>query len=219
MNKPIYHGQAVLDISKTLMYKFLYGYIKSKYGDKVKLCYMDTDRFIIHVKTKDFYKDIGDDVNEWFDTSNYDKNDLRPLPFGINKKVLGMFKDELGGKIMTAVVAVTAKAYAFKNEDGSEYKKAKGKKKCVVKKELTFENYKEALFNNKTIIKSQTRFRSDHCNVYTEEINKIALSSNDDKRLQTFDGFTTYPIGTNAFKVCESEMQVELNDAPIAMYY
>ena len=103
--------------------------------------------------------------------------------------------------------------------DGSEHKKAKGTKKCVVKKELTFENYKEALFNNKTIIKSQTRFRSDHCNVYMEEINKIALSSNDDKRLQTFDGITTYPISTNAFKVCESEMQVKLNDAPIAMYY
>ena len=103
--------------------------------------------------------------------------------------------------------------------DGSEHKKAKGTKKCVVKKELTFENYKEALFNNKTIIISQTRFRSDHCNVYTEEINKIALSSNDDKRLQTFDGITTYPISTNAFKVCESEMQVKLNDAPIAMYY
>ena len=114
MNKPIYLSQAILDISKTLMYEFLYDYIKPKYGDKVKLCYMDTDSFIIHVKTEDFYKDISDDVSEWFDTSNYDKNDKRPLPIGINKKVLGMFKDELGGKIMTEFVALRAKAYAFR---------------------------------------------------------------------------------------------------------
>ena len=114
MNKPIYLGQAILDISKTLMYEFLYDYIKPKYGDKVKLCYMDTDSFIIHVKTEDFYKDISDDVSEWFDTSNYDKNDKRPVPIGINKKVLGMFKDELGGKIMTEFVALRAKAYAFR---------------------------------------------------------------------------------------------------------
>ena len=114
MNKPIYLGQAILDISKTLMYEFLYDYIKPKYGDKVKLCYTDTDSFIIHVKNEDFYKDISDDVSEWFDTSNYDKNDKRPLPIGINKKVLGMFKDELGGKIMTEFVALRAKAYAFR---------------------------------------------------------------------------------------------------------
>ena len=138
MNKPIYLGQAILDISKTLMYEFLYDYIKPKYGGKVKLCYMDTDSFIIHVKTEDFYKDISDDVSEWFDTSNYDKNDKRPLPIGINKKVLGMFKDELGGKIMTEFVALRAKAYAFRNEDGSEHKKAKGTKKCVVKKRAYF---------------------------------------------------------------------------------
>ena len=160
MSKPIYLSQAILDVSKTLMYEFLYGYLKPKCRDKLKLCYMDAGSFIIHVETKDFYRDITDDVNEWFDTSNYDKNDKRPLPIGINKKVLSMFKDELGGKIMTEFVALRAKAYAFKNEDGSEHKKAEGTKKCVVKKGLTFENYKEALFNNKTIIKkSQTRFR------------------------------------------------------------
>ena len=91
-------------------------------------------------------------------------------------------------------------------EDGSEYKKAKGTKKCIIKHGLMFENYKDSLFNDKIILKSQQRFKSDCHNVYTEEINKIALSSNDDKRLQTFDKITTYPYGTNAFKVCESEM-------------
>ena len=101
MNKPVYLGQAILDISKTLMYKFWYEYLDPKYKDKIKLCYMDTDSSIIYVQTEDFHKDIADDVNEWFDTSNYDKNDEKPIPKGINKKVLGKLKSELEGRIMT----------------------------------------------------------------------------------------------------------------------
>ena len=85
-------------------------------------------------------------------------------------------------------------------------KKSKGKKKCVIKLRIMFENYKDSLFNNNTISRSQLRFKSDLHNVYTEEVNKIVLNNNDDKRLQTFDKVTTYPYGTNAFKVCESEM-------------
>ena len=118
-----------------------------------------------------------------------------------------MFKDELGGKIMIEFIALRAKVYAYITEDGSVHKRAKGTKKCIIKREIMFEYYKDCLFNNKTIIKSQQRFRSDHHRVYTEKVNRIALSSNDDKRLQTFDGITTYPIGTNAFKVCENEMR------------
>ena len=91
-------------------------------------------------------------------------------------------------------------------DDNNEKKKAKGLKKCEIKRRLMFENYKDSLFNNRTILKSQLRFKSDHHDVYTEEVNKIALNSNDDKRLQTFDRVTTYPYGTNTFKVCESEM-------------
>ena len=94
MNKPIYLGQAILDISKTLMYEFWYDYIKPKYGDKARLCYMDTDSFVMDIKTDYFYKDINNDVDKWFDTSNYDKNDNRPLETGKNKKVIGKFKDE-----------------------------------------------------------------------------------------------------------------------------
>ena len=101
MNKPIYLGQTILDISKTLMYEFWYDDIKPKYGDKAQLCYTDTESFVNLIKTEDFYEDIADNVEKRFHTSNYDKNDKRPLPIGINKKVLGMFKDELGGKIMT----------------------------------------------------------------------------------------------------------------------
>ena len=117
-----------------------------------------------------------------------------------------MFKDELGGKIMTEFIALRAKVYAYITEDVIVHKRAKGTRKYIIKKEIMFERYKDCLFNNKTIIKSQQRL-SDHHRVYTEEGNKIALSSNDDKRLQTFDGITTYPISTNAFKVCENEMR------------
>ena len=93
-------------------------------------------------------------------------------------------------------------------EDCSEHKKAKGTKKCVIKRKLMLENYKDSMFNNKIILKSQQKFKSDYHKVYTEEVNKIALSSNDDKRLQTFNKITTYPYGANAIKVCESEMMI-----------
>ena len=206
MNNPIYLGQAILDPSKTLMYEFWYNYIKPMYSDKAKVCYTDTDSLVIHIKAEDFYKDIASDVEKWFDTSNGNKKDNRPLPIGKNKKVIGMFKDELGGKIMIEFCALRAKTYAYKLDDDTEHKKAKGTKKCIVKAELMFKNYKDSLFNDKVIIRSQQRFRSDHHRVYTEEVNKIALSSNDDKRIQTFDKVSTFPYGTNAFKVCKSEM-------------
>ena len=109
INKPIYVGQAILDISKTLVYQFWYDYIKQKYGDKASLCYTDTDSFVMHIKAEDFYKDIAGDVERWSDTSNYDKKDKRPLPIGKHKKVIGMFKDELSGKIMTEFYALREK--------------------------------------------------------------------------------------------------------------
>ena len=111
MNKPIYIGQAVLDINKTLMYTFYYDYLKPKYGDKVKLCYMDTDSFIFLVKTDDFYKNISGDVIEWFDISDFNNNDDR-LPTGINKKDIRKFEDELKGQIMIEFIALASKVYA-----------------------------------------------------------------------------------------------------------
>ena len=167
---------------------------------------MDTDSFVIIIKTEDFYKDIAGNVERWFNTSNYDEKDERPLPIGKNKKVIGRFKDELGGEIMTEFCALRAKAYAYKLDDDTKMKKAKGTKKCIVKREFIFKNYVDAFFNDRILIKSQQRFRSYHHIVFTEEVNKIALSSNDDKRTQTFDKVTTFPYGTNVFKVCENEM-------------
>ena len=198
MNKPIYLGQVILDISKTLIYEFWYHYIKPKYGDKARLCYTDTDSFVIYIKTEDFYKDIAGDVERWFDTSNYDKQDKRPLPIGKNEKVIGLFKYELGGKIITEFCALRAKAYAYRFDDDTEKKKAKGTIKCIVKREITFKNYMDSLFNDEVIIKSQQRFRSDHHRVYTEEVNKIELSSNmikDYKRMmEVLHIHTEHPI-------------------------
>ena len=113
MTKPLYLGMSILDISKTLMYKFWYDYIKPKYGDRAKLCYMDTDSFVIHIITEDFYEDIAIDVEKWFDTSNYDENDERPLLIGKNKKVIRLFKYELEIKIMKNICVLRAKIDAI----------------------------------------------------------------------------------------------------------
>ena len=89
---------------------------------------MDTDSFVIYIKPEDFYKGIASDVEKWFDTSNYDENDKRPLPIGKHKKVIGLFKDELGGKIKKEFCTFRAKIYAYLMDDDSEKKKAKGTK-------------------------------------------------------------------------------------------
>ena len=107
---------------------------------------------------------------------------------------------------MKEFVGLRAKTYAYLMNDGTKHKKAKGTKKCIIKKRLVFENYTDCLFNDKIILKPQKRFKRDYQDVYTKQINKIALSSKDEWRLQAFDKTTTNPYGTNAFKVCESEM-------------
>ena len=127
MNKPVYLGQVILDLSKIVMYEFHYDYMVPKYGDRLKLCYMDTDSLVYHIRTEDFYADIADDVQTRFDTSDYIPD--RPLPVGLNKKVKGLMKDELGDTIMTEFVALRPKLYSYKKLDGSEDKKCKGIKK------------------------------------------------------------------------------------------
>ena len=142
MIKPLYSGMSILDISKILMYKFWYEYSRQKYRDRAELCYTDTDSFIIYIKTEDFFEDISSDVGKCYDTSNYDKNDKKPLPIGSNKKVTGIFKDELGEKMMTEFVALRAKAYAYLDDDDNEHKKSKGTKRCVIKQKLMFQDFK-----------------------------------------------------------------------------
>ena len=192
MNKPIYLGLSILEISKLLMYEFWYEYMKPKYGDNLKLCYMDTDSFIMNIKTEDFYKDVANDVEKGFDTSNEVD---RPLSTGKNKKVIGLVKDELGGRVITEFVALRPKTYSYLTDDFKEDKKAKGRKKCVIKRMIKFNDYKNCLLNGKAVLKSQQRFKSKGHDVYTENINKIALSSNDGKRIVSSDKITSYPYG------------------------
>ena len=193
MTKPIYLGLSISEISKILMYEFWYDYMKPKYGNNVKLCYMDTDSFIMNIKTKEFYKNIDNDVEKRFDTSNYEVN--RPLPTGNNTKVIGLMKDKLGGKIITEFVTLRPKTYSYLTGDCEEDKKAKGTKKCLIKRMIKFNDYKNCLLKDEVILKSQQRFISKKHYVYTENINKIGLSNNDDKRIVSSDKITSYPYG------------------------
>ena len=172
MNKPIYLGLSILQISKLLMYEFWYDYMKPKYGDNIKLCYMDTDSFMMNIKTKDFYKNIANDVEKRFDTSNYEVN--RPLPTGKNKKVIGLMKDELGGKIITEFVTLRPKTYSYLTDDCKEDKKAKETNKCVIKRMIKFNDYKNCLLKDEVMLKSQQRFmRTKH-----DVIQKILIKLN-----------------------------------------
>ena len=122
--------------------------------------------------------------------------------------MIGLMKHELGGKIMTEFAAL---AYSCLMDDGNSDKRAKEIKKCVIKRILKFNDYRDCILNNEIMLKSQQRFKSEAYNAYTEEINKIALSSNDDKRLQTFDRITSYPYGTSVGKACKTESLENLN--------
>ena len=177
MKKPVSLGQAILDLSKIVMFEFHYDYMKPKLKDP-QLCYMDTDSLVYEIKTEDFYADIADDVPARFDTSGYIPD--RSLPIGLNKKVIGLMKDELGGAIMTEFVALRSKLCSYEKLDGLEDKKCKGIKKCVVKKTLAFEDYKTCLFNDSTEYRLQLMFRSTKHEVHTIEVNRVALNRDDD---------------------------------------
>ena len=195
MNKPVYLGQAMLDLSKIVMYEFHYDYMVPKYGlEKLKLSYMDTDSLVYDIKTEDFFKDIANDVEARFDMAIV-RQIIRLLPIILNKKVIGLMKDELGGKIMTELVALRPKLYSYEKLDGSENKKCKGIKKCIVKKTLTFEDYKTCLFSDSTEYRSQLMFKSAKHEVHTIEVNKVALNRDDDKRISRKDGISTFARG------------------------
>ena len=190
MNKPVYLGLAILDLSKIIMYEFHYDYMFPKYRENIKLCYMDMDSFVYDIKTEDFYKDIAEDVKERFNTSGYCE---RPLPVGKNKKVIGLMKDELGGEVMKEFISLQPKMYSYR-VGNSEPKKCKGIKKCVVKKTITFDDYKKCLFKGRNVHKSQLLFRSDKHEVRMLEVNKLALNSQDDKRI-SIDRIASYAMG------------------------
>ena len=198
MNKLVYLGQAILDLSKIIMYEFHYDHMVPKYGENLTLCYMDTDLLVYHIKTKDFYTDIADEVPTRFDMSGYYNN--RPLP-GMNKKVTGLMKDELEGAIMNEFIALRPKLYSYTKLDGTCDKKCKGIKKCIIQKTLSFDDYKDCLFNPMrsratgptNIYRSQLMFRSTKHEVHTIEVNKVALNRDDDKWISKRDAISTFP--------------------------
>ena len=217
MDKPILVGQAILDKSKELMYQFYYEYLKPKYEVKVKLLYMDTDSFILEIKTDDFFEDTKEDLKEWFDTSNDHKDMVLPEEYtknaNVNKKVIGKMKNELNKGHMSKFSALSPKVYAYKqvNVDKtlSEDKKARATSKTVTKKTLSFDHYKKCLFDKEIVKCIQYRIKSTPSSVDTVQINKIALKNSDNKRLRSFDGITTFPYGTSPFKVCAAELKVK----------
>ena len=194
-NKPVYCGMAILDLSKTLMYNFHYNYILPKYGKNQKLLFTDTDSLCYEIQTEDFFEDISGDVEKGFDTSNYPKDHPSGIPVGKNKKIPGMMKDEAGGRIIEEFVGLRAKLYSYKMFKGKEEKKCKGIKKSVIKNNISHEDYKECLFSKKPQMRKMNVIKSHKHEIFSETVNKIALSANDDKRIIRKNKISTFSYG------------------------
>ena len=195
LDKPIFVGAAILDLSKIHMFKFHYGYVKKKW-EKVKVLYSDTDSLILEIETDDFFADTGEDVEKWFDTSKYPKDHFAAengFPVGKNKKVLGMFKDEADGQIIRGFVGLRPKCYSVLMEE-KQIKKAKGTKKHTVKG-ISHEDYVRVLRGEKFPPMKNISFRSHLHEIFTEQMWKVALSAEDDKRIVMADGIQTLAIG------------------------
>ena len=216
MNKPIYLGMCILDLSKIIMFDFHYNYIKSKYVDKAKLLFTDTDSLMYEIETEDFYKDIAGDVKNKFDTSDYPENHPSGIPTGENKKVLGMMKDEAAGKIIKEFVGLRSKLYSFVMDDGGEIKKCKGIKKQVVESSIRHEHYKTCLTTGKELLRKQNILRSYEHEVYTEEVNKVALSALDDKRYILSDGMDTLALGH--YKIQQGDYRRETDSKNLSQF-
>ena len=172
------------------MYEFHYDYMKKKYNsDRLQLCYMDMDLLVYSIETEDFYTDITDDVPTRFNASSYIRD--HPLPIGLNKKVIGLMTDELGGA-MTEFIALRPKLYSYRKLGGICDKKCKGIKKCVVKRTLTFEDYKNCLLvDSGDVYRLKLMFRLSKHEVHTIEVNKVTLNRDDDNRISKKDGIST----------------------------
>jgi replicative superfamily II helicase len=215
MNKPIYVGMCILDLSKTLMYEFHYDFMLKKYGKKLSLLYMDTDSFFYHIKTEDFYQDIRMNPNESpadypFDTSDYPKD--QPCYSALNKKVLGTFKDEANSVPATHFEGLRAKMYAMKY-GGKVTKRAKGVKRGALKKQITFEDYGSCLRTADVKYTNFRTFRSHKHHVFTIQQSKLSLSSHDDKRYILPDKVNTLPHEHYMISQLKAETLVEIRTA------
>ena len=192
LNKPAYVGMCILDLSKTLMYDFHYNCIKNKYGDKAKLLFTDTDSLTYEIEAEDVYQDFFND-KEKFDNSDYNKSSR--FYDDTNKKVIGKFKDETQGIPITEFIGLRSKMYSYVKDNNKEGRTAKGIKKCVIKKNITHENYKETLFNSYQMYHKMKTIRSDAHQLGSYEINKVSLSCFDDKRYIHDNGISSYAYG------------------------
>ena len=201
MNKPIYAGMTTLDLSKLLMFDFQYGYVKKKW-ENCSVLYTDTDSLVLEIETEDFFADIAADVPEWFDTNNFSPKHPaveKGLPIvPENNKKIGLMKDECDGAIMTEFVALRPKLYSFLvevDEEIREKQKAKGVKKCMIKKSLRHANFVKCLMTKESQMRRQSFFRSRDHHLFTENMTKIALSAKDDKRIILGNGIDTLALG------------------------
>lgn len=192
-NKPIYVGMAILDISKTKLYDFHYKYMQMMYGDKCRLLYTDTDSLIYSIQTEDVYEDMKNNIQH-FDTSDYQVNNIYNIPLK-NKKIPGLMKDENNGRIMTEFVGLRAKMYSIKVAGGHVTKRAKGVKKYLVNKTITFEDYKYCLENCTQMSHEQRTIMSKFHDVYSRKFIKVTLNHADNKRYILTDNINTLPWG------------------------
>jgi hypothetical protein len=208
-NKPIYAGFCVLEMSKWRMYKFVYEYLKPKWGDKIEVIQTDTDGLMLHIKTVDFYEDIKDDIDEWFDTSNFSKeNKFRIEPK--NKMKLGCFKIETGENIVTVFIGLRAKMYCYtiEHQDRTELKKReKGVPGHITNKHQLL-IWKKVLDNETQTYATFNMIKSEKLNVYTIEQKKVALSNFDDKRFILDDGHITLAHGHYRIKEIQNKSSI-----------
>ena len=190
LNKPIYVGMSVLDLSKHLMYDFYYNTLKARYGENVRLLYTDTDSLIVKVDTEDIYADMKKNLDE-YDTSNFPED--HPLYSTTNKKVIGKFKDELGGKVLTEFIGIRPKMYSFVGEDSG--KRAKGVKKSILQNGITHDDYRSCLLDKKVYSRDMPGLRSYNHIIHGETVHKVALAPLDTKRYILDDGISTLAFG------------------------
>ena len=192
INKPIYVGFCILDISKTLMYEFHYSVIKSMYNDKAKLCFTDTDSLFYHIETEDIDQDMLNSIH-LYDTSDYPTQHV--LHSSEIKKVLGKMKDEMAGKIIEEFVGLRSKMYSLKTIEGVEKKTAKGIKRSTIRQKLRHDMYRDCLFSSSRTYETVRNIRSINHEIFTVKQTKLALSSFDDKRYVLNDQFSTNAHG------------------------
>ena len=201
LNRPVYTGMCILDLSKTLMYDFYYNHLKLRYGSRCDLLYTDTDSLLLEIKTNDVYKDMENHLDEIYDTSDYPKDHF--LYRQENKKVVGKMKDECAGKPISKTVCLRSKMYSISlggNNNKINFKKSKGTRKQVTSKEINHQNYNDTLFNKKTFKHGMNMLRGEGHIIYGLHVNKTTVSPFDLKRWITNDGVHALAYGHKDLK-------------------